>query len=122
MLLSVTSGFSPGSRAQREARLQKPSYQVTYDLTMIKGNQQFEFGGSLPLVRSLSRANVRSPGVFSFNGSITGLGLADFLSGNLFSYIQAVPTTLDMEQWYVGAYAQDTWKASPSLTLNYGLR
>src|SRR5688500_16673158 len=122
MLLSVTGGFSLGGGTQSEARFKTPSYQVTDDLTMIKGNHQFGIGGSLAFWRSLSRANVRSPGVFSFNGSITGLGLADFLSGNLFSYIQAVPNTLDMEQWYVGAYAQDTWKASPSLTLNYGLR
>src|SRR5688572_29041073 len=95
MLLSVTGGFSLGGGTQSEARFKTPSYQVTDDLTMIKGNHQFGIGGSLAFWRSLSRANVRSPGVFSFNGSITGLGLADFLSGNLFSYIQAVPNTLD---------------------------
>jgi hypothetical protein len=122
MLLSVTGGFSLGGGTQSEARFKTPSYQVTDDLTMIRGNHQFGIGGSLAFWRSLSRANVRSPGVFSFNGSITGLGLADFLSGHLFSYIQAVPNTLDMEQWYVGAYAQDTWKVSPNVTLNYGLR
>jgi hypothetical protein len=122
MLLSVTGGFSIGSGVQNEARFKTPSYQVTDDLTMIRGNHQFAVGGSLAFWRSLSRANVRSPGTFAFNGSITGLGLADFLTGNMSSYIQAVPNTLDMQQWYVGLYAQDTWRASPNLTLNYGLR
>ena len=122
MLLSVTGGFSIGSGIQNEAVFKTPSYQVTDDLTVIRGNHQFGIGGSLAFWRSLSRANVRSPGTFAFNGSITGLGLADFLTGNLSSYIQAVPNTLDMEQWYVGLYAQDTWRASPTLTLNYGLR
>ena len=122
MLLSVTGGFSVGSGVQNEARFNTPSYQITDDLTMVRGNHQFGIGGSLAFWRSLSRANVRSPGTYAFNGSITGLGLADFLTGQMFSYIQAVPNTLDMEQWYVGVYAQDTWRASPNLTLNYGLR
>jgi hypothetical protein len=122
MLLSVTGGFGIGSGIQNEASFKTPSYQVSDDLTMIRGNHQFGIGGSLAFWRSLSRANVRSPGTFAFNGSITGLGLADFLTGNLSSYIQAVPNTLDMEQWYVGAYIQDTWQAAPNLTLNYGLR
>jgi hypothetical protein len=122
MLLSVTGGFGIGSGIQNEARFKTPSYQVSDDLTMIHGNHQFGIGGNVAFWRSLSRANVRSPGTFAFNGSITGLGLADFLTGNLSSYVQAVPNTLDMEQWYVGAYVQDTWKATPNLTLNYGLR
>jgi hypothetical protein len=121
-LLSITGGFNLGGGTQSEARFKTPSYQITDDLTMIKGNHQFGVGGSLAYWRSLSRANVRSPGVFSFNASHTGLGLSDFLTGQLSGYTQAVPNTLDMEQWYVGLYAQDTWKASSNLTVNYGLR
>ncbi len=122
MLLNVTGGFNLGGGTQSEARFKTPSYQVTDDLTIVRGNHQFGVGGSLAFWRSLSRANVRSPGVFSFNASITGLGLADFLTGQLSDFTQAVPNTLDMQQWYVGMYAQDTWKASSNLTLNYGLR
>jgi hypothetical protein len=122
MLLSVTGGFSIGGGTQSEARFKTPSYQVTDDVTMIRGNHQLGIGGSLAFWRSLSRANVRSPGVFSFDASATGLGLGDFLIGRLSGFTQAVPNTLDMEQWYVGAYVQDTWRASPTLTLNYGVR
>jgi hypothetical protein len=128
MLLSVTGGFTLGGGTESEARFKTPSYQVTDDVTMVRGNHQFGLGGSLAFWRSLSRANVRSPGQFSFGGGNTGLGLADFVIGRLSNaglnpaYIQAVPNTLDMEQWYVGLYAQDTWKASANVTLNYGLR
>ena len=122
MLLSVTGGFSLGGGTESEARFKTPSYQVTDDVTMIKGNHQFGVGGSLAHWSSLSRANVRSPGVFSFSGNQTGLGLADFVAGRFNAFTQAVPNTLDMSQWYVGLYAQDTWRASPNLTVNYGLR
>ena len=128
MLVSVTGGFTIGGGTESEARFKTPSYQVTDDLTMIRGAHQFGVGGSLAFWRSLSQANVRSPGQFSFGGGNTGIGLGDFVIGRLSAaglnpaFIQAVPNTLDMQQWYVGLYAQDTWKASPKLTLNYGLR
>jgi hypothetical protein len=65
---------------------------------------------------------VRSPGQFNFDGSVTGLPLADFLTGSLAQLFQTAPNGLNLEQWYVGLYAQDTWKLSPRATLNYGIR
>jgi hypothetical protein len=122
MLLNVTGGFSLGGGTESEARFKTPSYQVSDDITMVKGDHQFGVGGSAAFWRSLSRANVRSPGVFSFNATRTGIGLADFLTGQLSGFQQAVPNTLDMQQWYLGAYVMDTWRAAPNLTLNFGVR
>ena len=122
-LISVTNGgFQIGGGTESEARFQTPTWNVSDDLTMVRGNHQFGFGASLAFWKSLSQANVRSPGQFTFNGSITGLPLADFLSGSLQSLIQATPNSLDMQQWYLGLYAADTWRLSPRATLNYGLR
>jgi len=42
--------------------------------------------------------------------------------GRPFTFIQSAPNTLDMEQKYFGIYGQDTWKLSPTMTLNYGVR
>jgi hypothetical protein len=123
LLVNVQNGgFQLGGGTESEARFKTPSFNVSDDLTVVRGNHQFGLGASVAFWKSLSRANVRSPGQYTFNGSITGLPLADFLSGRLQSLIQATPNSLDMQQWYLGLYAQDTWKMSPNVTFNYGLR
>jgi hypothetical protein len=123
LLVNVTGGgFQLGGGTESEARFRTPSYQVSDDLTMVRGSHQYGFGASVAFWKSLSQANVRSPGQFTFNGSLTGLPLADFLSGRLSQLIQATPNGLDMQQLYLGLYAQDTWQLSPKATVNYGIR
>lgn len=122
MLLTITGGFNLGGGTENEARFTTNSFSIGDDLTMIRGNHQFGFGANLAFWDSLSKANVRSPGTFNFDGGATGLGLADFLTGRLNTFIQSAPNTLDMTQWYFGLYAQDTWKLNANMTLNYGLR
>ena len=79
-------------------------------------------GVSVAAWDSLTRANVRSPGTYAFDGLVTGLGLGDFLLGRPFTFIQSAPNTLDMAQKYLGLYGQDTWKLSSTMTFNYGVR
>ena len=123
MLLGVNNGgFQLGGGTESEARFKTPSVNFTDDLTVIKGDHQYGFGASVSFWTSLSQANVRSPGQFTFTGQNTGLPLADFLSGRLNTLVQATPNALDMQQWYLGLYVQDTWKFSPRATFNYGLR
>jgi hypothetical protein len=122
MLLNITGGFQLGGGTESEARFKTPTLHISDDLTMVKGSHQFGLGGSLGYWTSVSQANVRSPGQFSFNGSLVGLGLADFMVGRLFEYTQAVPNTLDMRQLYIGLYGADTWRLGTRATLNYGLR
>jgi hypothetical protein len=123
MLLQVTNGgFQLGGGTESEARFTTPSFHVSDDLTVIKGNHQFGLGASVAFWKSLSAANVRSPGQFVFNGTVTGLPLSDFLMGSLAQLVQATPNGLDMQQLYLGLFVQDTWKLSSKATLNYGLR
>ncbi|HEV8397523.1 MAG TPA: carboxypeptidase-like regulatory domain-containing protein [Vicinamibacterales bacterium] len=123
LLVNVTGGgFQLGGGTESEARFTTPTYQVSDDLTLVRGAHQFGVGGNVSFWKSLSQANVRSPGQFTFNGTITGLPLADFLTGSLAQLIQATPNSLDMKQLYLGLYAQDTWKLSSKATVNYGVR
>ena len=61
-------------------------------------------------------------GAFGFNGSETGLDFADFLLGATDNFTQATPQILDSRARYFGVYGQDSWRVTPRLTLNYGLR
>jgi hypothetical protein len=123
LLVNVTGGgFQIGGGTESEARFVTPTYQVSDDLTLVRGTHQFGVGANVSWWKSLSQANVRSPGQFTFNGTITGLPLSDFLTGSLNQLIQATPNSLDMKQLYLGLYAQDTWKLSSKATVNYGVR
>jgi len=53
-----------------------------------------------------------------------GLGLATFLLGDvsLFARTASQTTAARERQWRHFYYVQDTWRATPKLTLNYGLR
>jgi hypothetical protein len=42
--------------------------------------------------------------------------------GSVFEFRQSTPFTLDIKQKYFGLYAQDTWRLSSKLTMNYGVR
>ena len=61
-------------------------------------------------------------GNFAINGSVTGIGLADFLVGQVSTLTHGTPSILHNYQWYIGTYAQDAWTASDRVTLNLGLR
>jgi hypothetical protein len=122
MLMTVTGGFNLGGGTENDAIFNTNTYSISDDLTMIHGTHQYGFGASVATWDSLSRANVRSPGTYAFDGLVTGLGLGDFLLGRPFTYIQSAPNTLDMAQKYFGVYGQDTWKLSPTMTFNYGVR
>jgi hypothetical protein len=122
MLLGVTGAFNLGGGTENDARFTTDTYTIGDDLTMIRGNHQWGFGIQYAFWDSLSKANVRSPGTYSFDGGVTGVPLADFMLGRVNTFIQSAPNTLDNHQHYFGVYTQDTWKLSPTMTMNYGLR
>ena len=124
MLLSVTNGFSLGGGTESLATYSTNEFQFNDDLTIVRGAHQLAVGGSIAHWKSLSLANVRSPGQLTIDGTQTGLGLADFMVGRMGvnALIQAAPNTLDMAQTYLGLYAQDTWRVGPKLTINAGVR
>ncbi len=121
-LIAVSNAFNLGLGTEFDAFYRPHTYAFSDDLTMIRGSHQFGFGGTLALNDWKTRSNVRAAGGFTINGGVTGLALADFMAGRVFEFRQATPFLLDATQKNFGVYAQDTWRVSNKITMNYGMR
>jgi hypothetical protein len=122
MNITVTGAFSINTATEMYSFYKPHTWGASDDLTIVKGAHQFGFGGATSFSGWKAQTNVRSMGPMSFDGGVTGLGLADFLLGRVFEYRQFVPIEADVTQLYVGTYGQDTWRMNSKLTLNYGMR
>ena len=120
--MAVTGGFTLGGNTSTPTTYGTATFQANDDLSFTRGDHQFSFGGSVTKLHSKIGANVVGLGNFSINGQVTGSGLADLLTGKLTQLQQGASNTAYSRQWYFGFYGQDTWKATPRLTVNYGLR
>lgn len=98
------------------------TFQVLDSYTKIVGEHTFQFGIDYHYDQINERNFYGENGAFNFNGQETGYDFADYLLGAPNSFIQASNQILDSRSHYFGAYAQDSWRATPNLTLNYGLR
>jgi hypothetical protein len=122
MNLTITGAFSINTGTETFSFYKPNTYSVSDDLTIVRGNHQFGFGGAAAISDWKTESNVRSMGPMSFNGGVTGLPLGDFLLGRVFEFRQSTPFRQDIKQPYFALYAQDTWRVSPNVTLNYGAR
>ncbi|HEY3826547.1 MAG TPA: TonB-dependent receptor [Bryobacteraceae bacterium] len=121
-VVGITGGPTIGVSTAIQASFIPTVFTLADDFTLIRGAHQFAFGVTAFHYQSSSNANVYSAGSFTFNGTATGAGLADFIAGDLDSFLQGVPNTLFVTKWYVGAYGQDTWKVNSRLTATLGMR
>jgi hypothetical protein len=98
-------------------------FQWIDDLSWVRGAHSMKFGTVIirDRVSSYSQSNVY--GSYNFTGAYTGLGYADFLLGlpQTTSYNLPQPANyLFGTTWAL--YAQDQWRLSKRLTLDYGIR
>ena len=57
------------------------AYQVSNDLTLVRGGHQLGFGATI--AKWSTSIETRCGGQWNFNGQVTGLGLSDFLLGRV---------------------------------------
>ena len=106
-------------------------FQLVGNLTKVLGNHSVKVGVDVRRAYNLRvPSDAHRSGELTFSSDRTslsgagGLGLATFLIGDVTNFRRYVsPNTNARErQWRHFYYAQDTWRAAPRLTLNYGLR
>src|SRR5579871_3372957 len=113
---TVTGAFSIGPGTGGQATAHSTPLQMNDDISWVKGNHQFNFGGGGEVSKMLFDGNVYAQTNWTFPN------LPQFLLGQFNSNSLSLPNTLDLQKWLVNAYVQDTWKVSPHFTVNLGLR
>src|SRR5947207_1913424 len=89
------------------------SYAVNDDLNWVHGTHLIALGGGAWQGRVAEFTHFASTGQLNFNGSVTGLGMADFFLGNLNTLFQGLPNSNATRQNSVNLYFTDAWKANP---------
>ena len=87
-----------------------------------RGKHTLKAGADLSLEKFIHDTTLNNYGTFSFDGSITGSGLTDFILGRPRTMNQDAPITKIDNSWYLGFFLQDDWRVHRRLTLNLGLR
>jgi len=124
---TITGGFGFGSSFGGADKEHWPywntiSYEVNDDVSVVKGNHQFAVGGGALLGKVIELARFADGAQLRWSGAATGLGMGDFLTGRLTSLFQGQPNKNQINQFLMNAYVADTWKVTPKLTANIGVR
>ncbi len=109
-----------------QAFFRRDNYTLTDDIHFLLGRHNIDAG----FHGEVSKVDVNNlfeqPGQFNFSSSAnaagTGDSMADFLFGDLYQMNQATGQFFNPRGKFIGAYVQDSWKASSRLTLDYGIR
>lgn len=118
-----TNEFSLGVDPFYELQINN-TYQVLDNFATVRGTHTLKFGGEFHSgeINLFDRGALN--GTWGFDGTETGSDFADFLLGAVCGgcYNQGEQIPQYTRTHYYGLYAQDSWRAKPNLTLNYGLR
>jgi hypothetical protein len=131
-------GFGPGMGASFDATAWEQKPTANLNLTWIKNNHTFKFGGDMTLEGYITHNNWRANGNFTFSdrqsanpwedgqplsiGSPTGFAYASFLQGLPENMSLARTSYTRLGSKAIAFFMQDNWKVTPKLTIEYGLR
>jgi hypothetical protein len=87
-----------------------------------RGRHSISAGGAFERARFNQNNRLFQNGTFSFTGDITGLAVSDFLLGRLRTFTQGWGSFQADRNLLFSLFAQDTFKVSRRLNLDYGLR
>jgi hypothetical protein len=130
--------LGPGNSTNRHPLLyEKPTANMSVSWT--KDNHTYKFGGETRIEGNSSTVYAYTGGVYTFstaetglpyitqaggtlNGGTVGFPYASFLLGLVDQVRVSPPDTIRLGKHSISGFAQDTWKITRKLTLDYGLR
>ena len=98
------------------------TFALTDNFSKVLGKHTIKTGLQLSLEQVNVNPNATFNGSFLFSGSETGSDFADFLIGVASNYNQADSGPYYGRHKYAAGFVQDSWRARPDLTFNFGVR
>ena len=119
-LMSFSSGLSMGAAIQ-DGNYQT-AFQVSDAFSKTWGRHTFKFGGALGYAEWARRGGPDPNGVYTIDGGQSGNQYVDYLLGIPSGFTQSSAQSLDARSKMGDLFAQDSFRLSSNLTVNYGLR
>jgi len=91
-------------------------------LSKVMGRHTLKLGAQFHANQVNENPNATFNGTFNIDGTETGNAFADFLLGFPSNFTQTTGQRFYLRDHYAGAFVEDSWRARPSLTFNFGLR
>jgi hypothetical protein len=98
-------------------------YQASYSLAMTRGRHNMKFGADVDRQQINMTLGIATNGFFVFAPFPASDSFASLLLGQSVQFFQGGGDfNRGLRKWVAAGYAQDEWRLTPRLTLNYGLR
>ncbi len=118
--IGVTGFFGFGQNPL--AYFTRQGYNWADDFNWVRGRHNIQLGFSAERSHSYIDNQIALNGTFTFTADLTNLAMASWLLGTLQTFGQQGGQPRNFEDTILGFYAQDSYRSSKRLTLNYGLR
>ncbi|MHB1839498.1 MAG: carboxypeptidase-like regulatory domain-containing protein [Acidobacteriaceae bacterium] len=122
--IGITGYFSLGFSHNGPQPRIGGNYDFMDNFSKVAGNHNLRFGANVQHYTVSNPFYASNNGTFGFGGGgsySSGDPMIDFLTGVPQNYTQGSPGDIIASAWEYYFYAQDNWKVSDSMTLNYGL-
>jgi len=123
-LITVNGAFNLGPSPQGPTKDHDVTFQYQDTFSWTRGRHALKFGGDLRWTESNFNYDFYNNGSFDFGTyfSPTGSPLADFVGGFFDNYYQFSNAVYGIRSHQLYFFAQDAWKITKNLCLDYGLR
>lgn len=120
--ITVTGFSGLGDRQWAPNLKQVQVVQLNDTVSWNHGSHNIRFGGELRYTYNYAFSSNMPRGVFAFNGQFSGSAFGDLLLGQTSSASLGTFQIAHLRSRYYGVFVNDSWKVTPKLTVNLGLR
>lgn len=123
-LVSVSGAFNLGPSPQGPTKDHDVTFQYQDTFSWTRGTHALKFGADVRWTQSNFNYDFYNNGSFDYGTYYTNTGnaLADFVGGFTDNYYQFSSARYGIRSHQLYFFAQDEWKATRNLSLDYGLR